>query len=119
MLLANTLKYIIPLIVAISLILIVAIIIAVIKNKNKNHVKVDEDFINNIVSDLGGKDNIKNVLVDNARLKIEVNNLDNIAADKLHEKSPSGVFITGNYIKLLFKYDSQLIKREIERVTRG
>ena len=96
--------------------IILIIVLLVVLKTGKKDINLE---LNKLVEYLGGKDNIKNVLVDNARLKIEVNNLDNIAADKLHEKSPSGVFITGNYIKLLFKYDSQLIKREIERVTRG
>ena len=120
MVLAIPMKFIIPLVVAICVVLIAALIIyLVIKNKNKGHVKVDNEFIDNIILDLGGKENIKDVNVDNARLKIGVNNLDLIKADELHLKSPSGVFITGNNIKLLFKYDSQAIKREIDKRMRG
>ena len=56
---------------------------------------------------LGGLDNILSVCIDNGRVKFKVNDLDLINAEGLKSLSTSGVFITGNNVKLLFKYDSK------------
>lgn len=108
--------YICALCAIIALVLIVAIIVIVLlKKKNKDHVKVDNQFIENIISYLGGKENITNIGVDNARLKVSVNDLSVVNTDNLGSLCERGVFITGNNIKMMFKYDSHTIKKEIER----
>lgn len=100
----------------ISLLVIALIIVLVlVLKKKKKHVVVDDEFMDNIISSLGGIDNIKAVLVDNARLKIEVLDIKKPLFDKLKELSGQGVFITGNFIKVLFKFDSKTIKKEIEK----
>lgn len=112
----DALKYIISLSAVIVVILVAAIVIvAAIKAKNKGHVRVDAEFITNIISFLGGKSNISQIGVDNARLKVAVNDLTAVNTDELHKMSEKGVFITGNNVKMMFKYDSQAIKREIEK----
>ncbi len=116
LLLSTNIKYIIIIsIVALVLILVGIILTICLKKKNKDHVKVDQEFINNIILWLGSKENIKSVSVDNARLKVLVDDLEKVEADKLHTLSEKGVFITGNNVKLLFKYDSKLIEKEISK----
>ena len=63
---------------------------------------------------LGDKDNIKDVNVDNGRLKITVDNLELVNLEGIKEIATSGVFVTGNIIKTLFRLDSITIKKEIE-----
>lgn len=113
----NMTKYIVGISISIAILLIVAIILfIVLKKKNNGHVKVDNEFITNIISFLGGKDNINSVNVDNARLKVGVNDLTKVDSNSLHSLSEKGVFITGNNVKMMFKYDSKTIMKEIEKI---
>ena len=77
--------------------------------------KIDENFINNIIVLYGNKENISKVSTDNGRLKIEVNDLDKVELEKLKEISTNGVFVTGSTVKTLFRHDSELIKKELEK----
>ena len=69
-------------------------------------IKIDEEFINNLILYLGGLENITSLTSDNGRVKFTVNSLDQVNGDGLKSLSTNGVFITGNNVKLLFKYDS-------------
>ena len=101
------------LIVLLVIILAVATII-IIKNK-KPRIKVDEAFIDRLM-ELLGSDNLAGVSLDNGnRLKIEVKDLDIVDLNGLKEISESGVFVTGNIIKILFKLDSVTIKQALEK----
>ncbi len=101
------------LIVAIVAILLVTLLILV-KHK-KPRIRVDEAFIDRLL-ELLGSDNLAGVSLDNGnRLKIEVKDLDIVDLNGLKEISESGVFVTGNYIKILFKLDSLTIKQALEK----
>lgn len=85
------------------------------ENKNKvEHIIVDTIFMESLISGLGDLSNISTVSIDNGRLKFKVNDLDLLNTNKLKELSTSGVFITGNNVKLLFKYDSEAILNELK-----
>ena len=92
-------------------------IILLVKKKNKKpkHIKVDDEFINNLIHLLGEKDNINDVTVDNGRLKFNVVDLDKVDLNGIKAIATSGVFVTGNIIKTLFKLDSQVIKQALEK----
>ena len=88
------------------LVLVGAIIgILIILKKKPKRIKIDEEFITNIFNLLGGKTNINDITVDNARLKFNIKDLDIVDLNGLKALSNQGVFITGNNIKTLFKYD--------------
>ncbi len=113
-LLSGSIKYLMIAIILVAVLIVAGIIVTIVlKMKNKGHVRVDEEFITNIISYLGNKENIKEVSVDNARLKVAVNDVEAVDTKMLHTLSEKGVFISGNNVKLLFKYDSMLIKKEI------
>lgn len=93
------------------------VILSVRKGKNKpKHIKVDDEFINNLLNLLGGKDNIEEVTVDNGRLKFKVTELDSVDLEGIKTIATSGVFVTGNIIKTLFKLDSQIIKKALDNI---
>ena len=71
--------------------------------------KVDEEFIESLLLGLGGFENIKNVSVDNGRVKFTLINLDILNYDAIKSVSTTGAFISGYSLKLLFKYESELI----------
>lgn len=73
------------------------------------HVVVDELFIKTLLTGLGGVENIKNVSIDNGRVKFNIEDLDLLNQEAIKTVSTSGAFITGNNVKLLFKYDSEVI----------
>ena len=82
--------------------------------KPGERVVVDEEFITTMLHGLGELNNINSVSVDNGRVKFSVKDLELLVADELKALSSSGVFITGNNVKLLFKYDSNTIVSALE-----
>lgn len=108
--------WLIILLIAIAVITISFLIILIFikKSKKPKRVTVNDEFITNLVVLLGDKDNIKDVNVDNGRLKITVDNLELVNLEGIKEIATSGVFVTGNIIKTLFRLDSITIKKEIE-----
>ena len=95
------------------LVVILAVILLLIVKKTKR-VKIDTNFIDNLFKILGGKDNVLEVLVDNARLKFKVNDLETVDLNALKSLSNQGVFVTGDYIKTLFKFDSKDIMKAMK-----
>lgn len=82
--------------------------------KPSERVVVDEEFIRTMLHGLGELNNINSVSVDNGRVKFSVKDLELLVTDELKALSTSGVFITGNNVKLLFKYDSKTIVSALE-----
>ncbi|MGM9971011.1 MAG: PTS transporter subunit EIIB [Anaeroplasmataceae bacterium] len=95
--------------------IIITLLVFFLPKKKDKKIKVDAQFIENIINHLGGNNNIHSVTVDNARLKLEVSDVKKVDGNALKEMSGQGVFITGNNVKVLFKYDSKTIKKEIEK----
>ena len=82
--------------------------------KPGERVVVDEEFITTMLHGLGELNNINSVSVDNGRVKFSIKDLELLVTDELKALSTSGVFITGNNVKLLFKYDSSTIVSALE-----
>ena len=93
---------------------VVSIIIHFVKYSTPK-IKIDDEFIENLINLYGDKNNISKVSTDNGRLKVEVKDLDIVKLESLKEISTNGVFVTGNTIKTLFRHDSELIKKELEK----
>lgn len=101
--------------IALAIVLLLSIvIILVLKNKNKK-IRVDSSFIDNILNYLGGVNNLLSTEVENGRLRLKVNDLDVVNFDGLKSMTESGVFVTGDCVKILFKTDSKLIKEELDK----
>lgn len=83
--------------------------------KKENRIVIDDVFINNLIVFLGGNDNISNVEVDNARLKFVLKNVKLAKLEEIKALATSGVFVTGNVVKTLFKFDSKTIKNAVEK----
>ena len=107
--------------VGLGLLVAVALIVLLIgaksskkKSNQKGFIKVDQDFVNKLIGYYGGIDNILNVTVENARLTIEVKNLQLVDLESIRANSNGGVFVKFNTIKTLYKMDSAAIKHMIE-----
>ncbi len=84
------------------------------KETNGKRINVDEKFIDELINLYGGSTNIKSVEVENSRLKVTVLDIYSVNLEGLKGLSSSGVFITSQTIKTLYKFDSELIKKSIE-----
>ena len=82
--------------------------------KKKPKIKIDDEYINELVNCYGGISNISQTQVDNGRLKITVSNLSIVDLEKIKALSSGGVFVTGNTIKTLYRVDSITIKTAID-----
>lgn len=105
-------------VIAVILIIVVAAVIAlaiVLTKKKKNKkISVDDEFIDTLVFNYGGLDNLVSVDIENARVKITVEDIDKVNLDELKKQTESGVFVTGYTVKTLYKLDSEKIKKSLE-----
>lgn len=99
--------------------IIICIISIKLIKKHKLHkkpkLKIDEAYIIELINLFGSKDNIKSIDVDGNKLKVDVINLDNVNLDGIKEKANSGVFVVNNTIKTLFMYDSETLRKELNK----
>jgi phosphotransferase system IIB component len=105
---------IICIVALVALLVVLALVILIIKIRKPREIIIDEEFLNFVITNYGGKENIKNVEVENSRLKITVEDLDLVNLDELKTKAESGIFVTGNTIKTLYKLSSDKIKIALE-----
>ena len=84
--------------------------------KNDKKIKIDSEFINKLVSILGGKDNVLSVTNDNGRIKFDLSDLDKANLNELKELSQNGVFVTNNTVKTLFPHDAKTISNAIKQL---
>lgn len=106
------------LIIGCSILLVAIIVLAlvlILKNKTKG-IKIDEEFMNQLISSLGAKENIKSYSVENSRVKFELLDVSKANLDSLKELSSKGVFVTNNTVKTLFKYESKQIVANLNRI---
>ena len=102
---------------------LLAIIICIISikliKKHKLHkkpkLKIDEEYIIELINLFGGKENINKIDVDGNKLKVESNNLDLVDLEGIKQKANSGVFVVNNTIKTLFMYDSETLRKELNK----
>lgn len=99
--------------------IIICIISIKLVKKHKKHkkpkLKIDEDYIIDLISLFGGRENIEKIDVDGNKLKVDVINLDNCNLDGIKQKANSGVFVVNNTIKTLFMYDSETLRKELNK----
>jgi phosphotransferase system IIB component len=103
---------IVPVVLVLSL-----VVFLILKNKKGNKkIKIDAEFINNLVDILGGKENVLSVTNENGRIKFELENLEKTNLQGLKELSQSGVFVTNNTVKTLFPHDAKTISNAIKQL---
>ncbi len=107
--------HIIAMCLGVLVIFLLILSLLLIKKKRKTKtLKIDDEFIDLLIKNYGGINNIKNVEVENSRLKITIADLDLVDLEELKNQAESGVFITGDIIKTLFKLSSDEIKKSLD-----
>lgn len=106
---------IVYIVIAVLLVILACTLLFVIPyfKKKKKNPKIDEDFINHLVSCLGEKDNIISAQFTNGRVNFELEDIEKAKLDDLKALSTAGVFITNSTIKMLFSYDSEAICKAV------
>ncbi len=97
----------------IGIVLAVMLVFLCFRKKKNPKIKIDAQFISNLLKDLGTKENIVTAKNINGRVQIEVKDLEKVNLVELKKISTAGVFITNQTIKLLFSYDSKSICQAI------
>jgi phosphotransferase system IIB component len=106
----------ITLAVVVLILLIVLIkVIKTVKKHKKPRIKIDENYVAELISLFGGKENIDTIDVDGNKLKVEAKNLELVNLEDIKEKANSGVFVVNNTIKTLFMYDSETLRKELNK----
>ena len=100
-----------------AIVIIVGALILVNKaKKGDKKIKIDAEFINNLVTVLGGKENVLSVTNENGRIKFELSDLEKANLQGLKDLSQNGVFVTNNTVKTLFPHDAKTISNAIKQL---
>ncbi len=110
---------VIGLIILCCCLLILTSLLLIRRKKKTKSIKVDDTFMNTLIENYGGISNITLVEIENSRLKITVENLDIVKLDDLKEQAQSGIFVTGNTVKTLYKLSSEQIKKFLDERLKG
>lgn len=109
-------QYVLIIGIPLAILIVVVLCILIRRAKSKSpKISIDYDFISNIIASLGSNDNIKNIEVENQKLKVTVVDIKKVLLEEIKTLASSGVFVSGNNIKVLFKYDSDLLKQELSK----
>ena len=111
----NPLFIIIPAIIVLAIIILVVVLL-IKKNKGPKKIKVDSEFINTLVTVLGGKENVLSVTNENGRIKFELEDLELAKLEEFKALSHNGVFVTNNTVKTLFPHDAKTISNAIKNL---
>lgn len=93
--------------------LIFLVLFFLIKTKHRPKVKIDEQFINQLIQSLGTTDNIVDAHFTNGRVHFDLVDVERADLEALKALSTAGVFITNQTVKMLFSYDSEIICKAI------
>jgi PTS system D-glucosamine-specific IIC component len=89
------------------------------KPKKVNIAQVDDESINDYIKAYGGISNIKKAELDGRRLKVSVIKVDAIDLDELKSLGATGIFITGQNIKMVLPYDMQKLVDKMNELIDG
>ena len=108
----NPLYIIIPIIILILLL----ILFVLLKKKKKKKIKINQNFIDRLLNSLGNKENIININLDTNRIEFVVKDISKCNLEDIKELSNKGVLVINNRIKALFTYQSDILKKELQKV---
>lgn len=102
-------------VVVLILLIVLVKVIKTVKKHKKPKLKIDENYIAELINLFGGKTNIDSIDVDGNKLKVEAKDLELVNLEGIKEKANSGVFVVNNTIKTLFMYDSETLRKELNK----
>lgn len=98
------------------LLVLIIVVIALIRLLNYQKVTeklpVEDETINDFIDCYGGIKNINKAELEGSRLKVNLNDINKANIDKFKDLGATGIFISGNNIKMVLPYDmSKLIQK--------
>lgn len=75
------------------------------KPKKKTQQPIEDEKIIAFIESYGGMENIKVVELDGRRLKLQLNQIDLLDLERFKSLGATGIFITGNQVKMVLPYD--------------
>lgn len=94
--------------IVIVLVVIAVLLIKLLKKPKSLKVEaIDNSKVNDFINSYGGTHNIISAELDGRRLKIKAKNIENINIDELKTLGASGIFISGDNIKMVLPYNMQ------------
>ena len=94
-------------IVAVVLIAIATYLIYHRKPKKIKQIPVEDEKIQSFVECYGGLENIDFIELDGRRLKLQLNQIDLVDIERFKSLGATGIFISGNQVKMVLPYDMQ------------
>lgn len=94
--------------------IVIAVVITIVVKKNRKKINIDGDYIKGLIDNLGGKNNISEIDVDGRKLKVSVNDLSIVNLEVIKQLAQAGIFVSGNNIKALYKYDAEDLKKGLK-----
>ena len=78
----------------------------------------DEQMIS-FIECYGGFNNIRNASLDGRRLKVELIKIDNMDVERFKTLGATGIFISGNNVKMVLPYDMKKLVEKINEEING
>lgn len=99
-----------------GLILVVILIYFIYRQapKKMTQTPIEDEQINAFIECYGGIENIQKAELDGRRMKCRLNDVGKVDIETLKTLGASGIFITGNQIKMVLPYDMQKLVHFIE-----
>jgi len=86
----------------------VAVIIKVLLNKAPKKSKVDTSkYLEEVVKNLGGIDNINQAALDGTRVKFQLKEIEVANLEAFKDMGATGVFISGKNVKMVLPFDAK------------
>ena len=80
---------------------------------------IEDEKIIAFISCYGGLDNIESAELDGKRLKIKIKDIDKVDIEKLKTLGATGIFITGQTVKMVLPYDMEKLVNKINENING
>ncbi|HKL47137.1 MAG TPA: hypothetical protein VJ878_00580 [Candidatus Izemoplasmatales bacterium] len=118
---ANWFKYNIWWLFIIAILILFVIIFIRLKNKPKKIIRsgISDESINEYIKAYGSVSNIISAELDGRRLKVSVKKIDDVDLENFKSLGATGIFITGNNIKMVFPNDMQKLVNRINDILDG
>ena len=80
---------------------------------------IDSEQVAEFIKLYGGIENIEHAEVDGKRLKIKVIDIEKVELEQFKRLGASGIFISGNHIKMVLDYDMEQLVNQINQDLNG
>ncbi|MCF7923801.1 MAG: PTS transporter subunit EIIB [Candidatus Izimaplasma sp.] len=102
------------LLILIVLIIVLIMLIRLTKaSKETSKKPLEDEKINAFIDCYGGIENINKIELDGSRLKVSIKNIDKVNINEFKALGATGIFISGNNIKMVLPYDMDKLVKKI------